>query len=47
MGGEIAFSRSKLLLGFVIIVALIILASTLGAASAIFTKPENPILTMT
>ncbi len=37
-----AFSRGKLLLGFVIVVALVILASTLGAASAIFTKLEKP-----
>ena len=42
MGGEITFSRSRLLLGFVIVFALVILASTLGAASAIFTKPEKP-----
>jgi len=37
-----SFSRSKLLLGFVIIAALVILAGTLGAAKDVITKPEMP-----
>ncbi len=40
------FSRSKLLLGFVIIVALVIIAGTLGAAKDVNTKMKSQILTM-